>query len=99
LAWHRQLKGGLRSNFRGNVPEKMDLEFSELYGALLGGVCLYFKMNGFCITGNLELDRQYIMHLQSLFLSLFGIEPNIHFQEEESVVRLILNSKKVAAYF
>ncbi len=54
-AWHGQRKGGLRSNLSGNVPEKMDLEFAELYGALLGDGCLYSNMNGFCITGNLEL--------------------------------------------
>ena len=74
------------------MPETMDLEFAELYGALLGDGCLYSNMNGFCITGNLELDGQYIRHLQSLSLSLLCIEPSIHFLEEESVVRLILNS-------
>lgn len=97
-AWHGQRKGGSRSNLRGKVPEQMSVEVAELYGALLGDGCLYSNLNGFCITGNMDLDQQYIKYLQELSVSLFGTEPNIHFQEEESVVRLILNSRKVAAY-
>ncbi|MFB6158422.1 MAG: hypothetical protein ABEJ95_02045 [Candidatus Nanohalobium sp.] len=96
--WHGQRKGGSKSKRRGKTPDNWNVELAELYGALLGDGCLYSNMNGFCITGNAELDEEYIRYLGKLCVSIFNIEPKIYFQSEENVVRLILNSRKVAAY-
>jgi hypothetical protein len=96
--WHGQKKGGQKSSMRGNTPSEWDKRFAELYGALLGDGCVYSNMNGFCITGNASLDEDYIRSLAEHCRTVFDIDPKIHFQEEENVVRLILNSRKIARF-
>lgn len=96
-AWHGQKKGGRKSGMRGNIPS-WNVEFAELYGALLGDGCVYSNFNSFCITGNADLDEEYIGYLSDLCNSVFNIDPKIHFQSEETVVRLTLNSRKIARF-
>lgn len=96
-AWHGQKKGGRKSGMRGNIPD-WSLEFAELYGALLGDGCVYSNFNSFCITGNADLDEEYIRYLSDLCNSVFDIDPKIRFQREETVVRLTLNSRKIARF-
>jgi hypothetical protein len=96
--WHGQRKGGRKSSMRGTTPREWDKEFAELFGALLGDGCVYSNMNGFCITGNAGLDEGYIRFLAEHCRTIFDIDPKIHFQEKENVVRLILNSRKIARF-
>ncbi|MFB6209209.1 MAG: hypothetical protein ABEJ56_03655 [Candidatus Nanohaloarchaea archaeon] len=96
--WHGQRKGGKISNRRGEIPETWSPELAEFYGALLGDGCIYSDMNTVCISGNSDLDEEYLGYLADLCRSIFDIEPKFYFSEGENVVRLIINSRKVAEF-
>lgn len=97
-AFRGQKKGGLKSNRRGEVPDNWNVKLAEFYGALLGDGCIYSNMNSLCITGNANLDEDYIYYLKELCESVFNVEPKINFQQSENVVRLVLNSRKITNF-
>jgi len=93
--WFGQSRGGRNSSNSISIskPRKDNLEFAEFYGSLLGDGCIYTRGDTLCITGNAELDRQYIRYLRDISSKLFEIEPSIRIQSECNVVRLEIHSR------
>ena len=98
-AFEGQRKGGLNSHERGKVPKTWSSDLAEFYGAMLGDGCIYSNLNTLCISGNAQLDENYIYYLEDLSESIFEIKPKVYFQQSESVVRLALNCRKISRFF
>ena len=57
--WGQKIKDGMLKSKRVTFPNIKSIEFAEFYGILLGDGCVFSNMNGFSISGDKRLDRDY----------------------------------------
>lgn len=92
-----------------NLPQKLDSEFYELFGILMGDGCIskYFSKTDnryrHCtiITGHSINDYDYYnSHVTNLFANLFGIKkPSIYKRKNAKCIQMTVGHKVIAEFF
>jgi len=79
--------------------ETTSVDFAEFYGALLGDGCVYSNLNGVCISGNSELDKDYLeKYISNLIKKIFNITPKIYYSKNENSIRCLIYNRNIARF-
>jgi hypothetical protein len=93
-------KKSKKGNFKKvSVPNQNTKEFAEFWGIMMGDGCIYSGLQGFCITGHKNLEKDYYhIYLKKLIEKLFSASPGIWTVKDSNTIRCYFYSKRISSF-
>lgn len=97
--WGQKLGEKSRLEKKVVLPNTKTNEFAEFFGIMLGDGCIYSNLNGFCISSDSPLDREYITnYVPRLIKRLFNLKPKIYESKDSRVINCVVYSRKLCRF-
>ena len=97
--WGQRLKEGVIKTKKVKIPDKNNEKFAEFYGILLGDGCVFSNLNGFAISADKILDKNYVtVYINKLIFDLFEVYPSFYFSKKHRSLNCFLYSRILARY-